>query len=147
MRSFILTFVVGYVVASMMNWGIAEFLLNDWAAPQLGGFMRAGDDAASGVSIIKLTFGFMVPLLVIAIFQEFMVKPASWAARATLIAVLVSAAAFYGTYTFISGYGNVTLWPLMGFAAADTFCMVIGALVIGFLRQWEKSQLLQDLPR
>ena len=139
MRSFILTFVVGYVVASLLNWGIAESLLNDWAAPQLEGFMRAGDDAASGASIIKLTFGFMVPLLVIAIFQELVFKPASWTARAILIAVLVSAAAFYGTYTFIAGYGNVQWWPLMGFAAADTFCMVIGALVIGFLRQWERS--------
>jgi hypothetical protein len=117
MRSFILTFVVGYVVASLLNWGIAESLLNDWATPQLDGFMRAGDDAASGPSIIKLTFGFMVPLLVIATFQELVFKPASWTARAILIALLVSAAAFYGTYTFIAGYGNVQWWPLMGFAA------------------------------
>lgn len=147
MRRFILTFVVGYVVASLLNWGLAELLLNDWAAPQMDGFMRAGDDAASGASIFKLTFGFMVPLLVIATFQELLVKPASWAARATLIAVLVSAAAFYGTYTFIAGYGNVNWFPLMGFAAADTICMVIGALVIGFLRQWESSQRFPELPR
>lgn len=147
MRSFILTFVVGYVIASLLNWGFAEFLLNDWAAPQMDGFMRTGKMAASAASITKLTFGFMVPLLVIATFQELIVKPASWAVRATMIAVLVSAAAFYGTYTFIAGYGNVNWFPLMGFAAADTICMVIGALVIGFLRQWESSQLGPESPR
>jgi hypothetical protein len=53
--------------------------------------------------------------------------------------MLVSSAAFYGTYTFISGYGNVNWVPLMGFAAADTICMIIGALVFGFIQQRKKT--------
>lgn len=133
---FILTFLAGYIVASQLNWGIAEFVLNDWAMPRLDGFMREGKMAASGANISKLTFGFMLPLLVIALLQAAMVRPISWVARAILVAVLISIAAFYGTYTFISGWGNVNWAPLMVVATADMVCMIVGALIIGFLQQW-----------
>jgi hypothetical protein len=133
---FLLTFLVGYIVASQLNWGIAEFVLNEWAMPRLDGFMREGQMAASGANISKLTFGFMLPLLVIALLQAAMVRPISWVARALLLAVLISIAAFYGTYTFISGWGNVNWAPLMVVATADMVCMIVGALIIGFLQQW-----------
>jgi hypothetical protein len=133
---FILTFLGGYIVASQLNWGIAEFVLNEWAMPRLDGFMREGQMAASGANISKLTFGFMLPLFVIALLQAAMVRPVSWTARALMLAVLISTAAFYGTYTFISGWGNVNWVPLMVIATADMFCMIVGALIIGFLQQW-----------
>ena len=133
---FILTFLGGYVVASQLNWGVAEFVLNEWAMPRLDGFMREGQMAASGANISKLTFGFMLPLFVIALLQAAMVRPVSWVARALMLAVLISVAAFYGTYTFISGWGNVNWAPLMVVATADMVCMIVGALVIGFLQQW-----------
>jgi hypothetical protein len=135
----ILAFLTAYIVASQLNWGIAEFVLNDWAAPRLDGFLRSGKMAASPASITKLTVGFMIPLLVIAILQSMLTRPASWVSRALLVSLLVSSAAFYGTYTFISGYGNVNWVPLMGFAAADTICMIIGALVFGFIQQRKKT--------
>jgi len=133
---FLLSFVAGYVVASQLNWGIAEFFLNDWAAPQLEGFMRSGSTAASSENIAKLSFGFMFPLLVIAFLQAAMVRPASWTGKALSLSVLISFASFYGTYTFISGWGNVDWVPLMVIATVDMSCMIVGALVIGFLQQW-----------
>lgn len=133
---FLLTFLAGYIVASQLNWGIAEFVLNEWAMPRLDGFMREGQMAASVANISKLTFGFMLPLFVIALLQAAMVRPISWVARALLLAVLISIAAFYGTYTFISGWGNVNWAPLMVVATADMVCMIVGALIIGFLQQW-----------
>ena len=134
---FIGSFIVGYLIASQLNWGIAEFILNDWAMPLFDGFMRTGDAAASGTNIVKMSVGFLLPLLVIAFLQAAMVRPLSWWAKAITLAVLVSIASFYGTYTFISGWGNVNWLPLMGAATADMICMIIGALVIGFLQQWK----------
>ena len=98
--------------------------------------MRTGSMAASGASISKLVVGFMIPLLVIAFLQAAMVRPAGWIAKALFLAILISFAAFYGTYTFISGWGNVNWVPLMVVATADMVCMIVGALVIGFLQQW-----------
>ena len=135
----IVSFLVAYIVASQLNWGIAELILNDWAAPRLDGFLRSGDDAASGGAIVKLSVGFLVPLLAIAILQTMLERPRGWVARAVFVSMVVSIAAFYGTYTFISGYGNVNLLPLMGFATADTICMVAGALVFGFLHDRKRS--------
>lgn len=133
---FLLSFAVGYIVASQLNWGMAELFLNDWATPRLDGFMRTGSMAASPANIAKLSFGFMFPLLVIAFLQAAMVRPASWMLKAVNLAVLISFGAFYGTYTFISGWGNLDWVPLMVIATVDTICMLVGALVIGFLQQW-----------
>ncbi len=133
---FLLSFAAGYIVASQLNWGMAEMFLNEWATPRLDGFMRTGSMAASPANIAKLSFGFMFPLLVIAFLQAAMVRPASWIFKAVNLAVLISFGAFYGTYTFISGWGNVNWIPLMLIATVDTFCMLVGALVIGFLQQW-----------
>jgi len=135
---FIITFVVGYIVASQLNWGIAEFFLNDWAAPRLDGFMREGEMAASGANIAKMSVGFLLPLLVIAFLQAAMIRPTSWLVRAISLAVLISLAAFYGTYTFISGWGNIDWLTLMVIATVDMSCMIVGAVVIGFLQQWRK---------
>ena len=133
---FFLSFLAGYFVASQLNWGIAEFLLNEWAMPRLNGFMREGAAAATGANIAKMSFGFLLPLLVIAFLQAIMIRPISWAVRAVSLAMLISLAAFYGTYTFISGWGNVDWGTLMVVATADMSCMIVGALVIGFLQEW-----------
>jgi hypothetical protein len=132
---FIWTFLVGFLVCSNLNWGIAEFLLNDWAAPRFDGFVRSGDGAAAGVNIAKMTFGFMIPLLVSAWWFSTTDKPAGWVARAIYTGSLVSLAAFFGTYTFISGWGNVNWWPLMVTAVCDTVSIVPGTLLIGWLQQ------------
>jgi len=133
---FIVTFLVGYMVASQLNWGLAEFVLNDWAMPRMDGFMREGEAAATGANIAKMSIGFLLPLLVIAFLQAAMVRPTTWPVRAISLAMLISLAAFYGTYTFISGWGNVDWATLMVVATVDMTCMIVGALVIGFLQQW-----------
>jgi hypothetical protein len=132
------TFLVGYLVASQLNWAFAELVLNDWIAPRLPGFMRTGDDAATGAAIARMSLGFMAPLLVIAILQAAMVRPTSWIVRALSLSMLISLAAYYGTYTFLSGWGTLDWWTMMVVATADAGCMVVGALVIGFLQQWKK---------
>jgi hypothetical protein len=48
---------------------------------------------------------------------------------------LVSFAAFFGTYTFISGWGNVNWQPLMVIAVCDTISIVPGILLIAWLQQ------------
>lgn len=132
---FIWTFIVGFLITSNLNWGIAEFVLNDWAIPRFDGFMRTMEGGADPVNITKMSLGFMGPLLVVALLQAMMDKPAGWVARAIFLSVLVSLGAFYGTYTFISGWGNVNWWPLMVTATCDLVSIMFGALLIGFLQK------------
>jgi len=133
---FVWTFLVGFIVTSNLNWAVAELLLNDWAMPRFDGFMRTMDSGgAAATNIIKMTVGFMGPLFVVAWLQASLSRPTSWPARAVFVSLLVSLGAFYGTYTFISGWGNVNWWPLMVTATCDMVTMVFGALLIGFLQQ------------
>lgn len=133
---FVWTFVVGFIVTSNLNWAVAELLLNDWAMPRFDGFMRTMESGgAAAANIIKMTFGFMGPLFVVAWLQASLPRPEGWPARAVFVGVLVSLGAFYGTYTFISGWGNVNWWPLMVTATCDMVTIVAGALLIGWLQQ------------
>ncbi|MEE4184864.1 MAG: hypothetical protein V2J12_03740 [Gammaproteobacteria bacterium] len=133
---FIWTFAIGFLVASMLNWGIAEFVLNDWAMPEFNGFMRTVETGgADPLNIVRMTLGLMLPLLVMAWLQASLPRPAGWVARAVVVALLMSLGAFYGTYTFISGWGNVNWWPLMVTATCDSVTLVVGALLIGFLQE------------
>jgi hypothetical protein len=136
---FVVAYVLGFLVASGLNWAVAGMLLNPWAIPRLDGFMRT---AATGADIARMTVGFAVPLLVTAVLVASLPRPRGWAARALWAALLVGVAAFFGTYTFISGWGNVGWWPLMVTAACDTATLLTGALVIAFVQQWRRGNRL-----
>jgi hypothetical protein len=131
---FIWTVFVGYFFCSMLNWGIAEFLLNDWAAPYFEGFVRSGEGASAGINIVKMSVGFMIPLFVSAWWFSTIRTPISWVLRAIYVGSMVSLAAFFGTYTFISGWGNVNWWPLMVTAVCDMGSIVPGTLLIAWLQ-------------
>ena len=127
------TYLVGFFVASNLNWAVAETVLNPWLIPRLEGFMRTN---AGGADIAHMTLGFALPLMVAAILTASLPRPRGWLARASWSAVLVSVAAFFGTYTFISGWGNVGFEPLMVTAVCDSVTLIAGTIVIGFLQQW-----------
>lgn len=138
---FVWTFAIGFLVTSLLNWGVAEVLLNDWAMPRFDGFMRTMESGgADPLNIMKMTFGFMGPLFLLALLQAMLSQPAGWAARAIFLGIMVSLGAFYGTYTFISGWGNVNWWPLMVTATCDMVTMVAGGLFIGFLQEGGRSR-------
>ena len=131
---FIWTFLVGYFFCSMLNWGIAEFFLVEWATPMFDGFYREGSIAASGANITKMTVGFMMVLFVSTWWFATTSAPQSWVKRALYCGFMVSFAAFFGTYTFISGWGNVDWWPMMVTAVCDLGSIVPGTLLIGWLQ-------------
>jgi hypothetical protein len=124
---------VGFFIASNLNWAIATFLLNPWAMPLFDGFMRTGDDGASGLNIAKMALGFLPALLVSVSLLIVLPKPEGCASRAIVATLLVCFPAFFGTYTFLSGWGDVNWVPLMGAAVADTLCIGIGTLVSGLM--------------
>ena len=133
---FIWTFIVGFLVTSNLNWAVATLVLNDWAMPQFDGFMRTMETGgADPWNIVRMTVGFMGPLFVVAWLQASLTSPENWAKRAVFLGVLISLGAFYGTYTFISGWGNVNWWPLMVTATCDMVTIVAGALLIGFMQR------------
>ena len=123
----------GFFIASNLNWGIAEFILNPWAMPLFDGFMRSGEDGGSGLNIAKMTLGFLPALLVSVSLLIVLRRPQGWVARSMVASLLVCFPAFFGTYTFLSGWGDVNWQPLMGAAIADTACIAIGTLVSGFM--------------
>lgn len=135
---FILAYLAGFLVASNLNWAVAEMILNPWAIPRLGGFMRMD---AGGADIARMTVGFAIPLLVAATLVATLPRPRGWAARSIWAGWLVGLAGFFGTYTFISGWGNVPWWPLMVTAVCDTVTLIAGTLVIGFLQRWRRREL------
>jgi len=144
---FIWTFLVGFIVTSQLNWGMAEFVLNDWAMPRFEGFMRTVESGGGDpINIARMALGFMGPLFVVALLQAMLTSPKGWAARAVFLGVLVSLGAFYGTYTFISGWGDVNWWPLMVTATCDMVTIVAGALLIGYLQSGLKRKPTQVLP-
>lgn len=124
---------VGFFVASNLNWAIATFVLNPWAMPLFDGFMRTGDDGAAGLNIAKMTLGFLPALLVSVSLLIVLPRPEGWAGRSVVATLLVCFPAFFGTYTFLSGWGDVNWVPLMGAAVADTLCIGIGTLVSGLM--------------
>jgi hypothetical protein len=129
------TFLVGFLITSNLNWGIAEFFLNDWATPRFEGFMRTMESGADPTNIVKMSVGFGIPLFVAAWLHASMTRPVGWVTRAIVVGMLVSLAAFYGTYTFISGWGNVNWWPLMVTATCDMASIVPGTVLIAFLQR------------
>ncbi len=129
----LLAFLAAFLVSSMLNWGVAAFILNPWAMPLFDGFMRTGEDSASGLNIFKMTAGFALPQLVACSLVLALRKPYGWAGRAITASFLVGLGGFFGTYTFLSGWGNVNWLPLMGAAVADTVCIALGALVFAFM--------------
>ena len=131
---FVATFLVGFLVTSNLNWAIAELILNPWAMPRFDGFMRTGADGGNAINIIKMTVGFMLPLLVCAVLTATLTRPAGWLARALWVGFLVSLASFFGTYTFISGWGNVLWLPLMVTAICDLASILVGCVLIGYLQ-------------
>ena len=140
MSRFAWTFIVGFLVTSNLNWAVATLVLNDWAMPQFDGFMRTMETGgADPWNIVRMTVGFMGPLFVVAWLQASLTNPEHWARRAVFLGVLISLGAFYGTYTFISGWGNVNWWPLMVTAVCDTVSIVPGTLLIGWLQQLRRS--------
>jgi hypothetical protein len=129
------TLLVAFLLSSNLNWALAELLLNPWAMPLFDGFMREGENAARGINIVRMTVGFLLPQFVAAYLWAALPRPGGWAARAALAALLVGLAAFFGTYTFLSGWGNVNWYPLMGAAVADTTCVLIGTLLAALLQR------------
>ena len=132
---FIWTFLVGFFFCSNLNWGIAEFILNDYLFPRLDGFMREGQLAASGANISKMVFGFMLPLFVATWWYSTTDKPANWFARAFYTGLMVSIATWYGAYTFLSGWGNLNWVPMMVTAFCDTASIVPGVILIAWLQR------------
>lgn len=129
------TLLVAFLLSSNLNWATAEFLLNPWATPLFDGFMREGDNAARGINIVRMTVGFLLPQAVAVWLWATLPQPLGWAARAVVASLLIGAAGFFGTYTFLSGWGNVNWYPLMGAAVADTSCVLIGTLIAAFLQR------------
>jgi hypothetical protein len=129
----LLGFLAGFLVASNLNWGVAEFLLNPWATPRFDGFMRSAGDGGMGLNIIKMNAGWLLAQLVACALVMVLPSPAGWMGRGVAAGGLIGLAGFYGSYTFLSGWGKVNWMPLMGAATADTLCLIAGCLVFAYV--------------
>ncbi len=131
------SFVVGYIVTSQLNWLVAEKWLNAYVTPMFAGFMREGGD----VNLPAIIIGMMLPVLAVTIVLALLERPRAWWARGLVAGGVVSLTTFFGAYSFLSGWGNVGLRPLLITACADAFTVIVGALVIAAIQGSRGSQL------
>ncbi|HEU4530598.1 MAG TPA: hypothetical protein VFR59_05400 [Steroidobacteraceae bacterium] len=131
------SFIAGYIVTSQLNWLVAEKWLNAYVTPMFAGFMREGGD----VNLAAIIIGMMLPVIAVTVVLALLERPRAWWARGLVAGGLVSLTTFFGAYSFLSGWGNVGLRPLMITACADSFTVIVGALVIAAIQGSRRSQL------
>jgi hypothetical protein len=121
---------LGFVFTSGLNWFVAEKLLNPMIRPGLGALMRTGGDTRVAV----LTGGFALIVAVLAVLVAIVRVPGGWLARGVAVGGLLSAAAFFGTYTFLSGWTVLPTAEMCRTALADTATVIAGAVLISFVQ-------------
>jgi hypothetical protein len=84
------------------------------------------------VNIVKMTLGFLPHLMASVSLLILLKRPVGWVSRSIVTTLIICLPAFFATYTFLSGWGNVNWVPLMGAATADTLCIGLGTLISGF---------------
>ncbi len=128
----VVSLVAGFVVTSGLNWVVAEKFLNPLIKPGLDGLMRSGGDTQVGV----LTAGFALIVAVVAILTAIVRVPVHWLWRGVAVGALVSAAAFFGAYTFLSGWMYLPTGEMCRTAIADSLTVVVGATLISFIQHY-----------
>lgn len=139
-KRFWISFIAGFLLTSQLNYGAAIFVLNPIVTPMFDGFMKVGDASASVENIMRMTFGFMAPVFVSTYFLAALSKPVAWLPRTLLVGSMVSFSSFFGVYTFIAGWGNVKLDPLMIVALCDWITLTTGLLLTGFIQDYKRSE-------
>jgi len=140
-KRFWVSFVAGYLLTSQLNWGAAEFVLNPIVVPMFDGFMKMGEGAGTLENIMRMSLGFMAPVFVSTYFIAALSKPVHWFPRTLFVCAMVSLSSFFGVYTFIAGWGNVKLDPLMIVALCDWVTLTIGMLLVGFIQDWKRADV------
>ena len=126
----------GFVLTSGLNWFVAEKFLNPLIKPGLDGLMRSGGDTQIGV----LTGGFALIVVVVAILVAIVRVPRHWLGRGLAVGALVSAAAFFGSYTFLSGWMYLPTGEMCQTAIADSVTVIAGATVISFVQHFRRER-------
>ena len=125
----------GLVVTSGLNWFVAEKFLNPLIKPGLDGLMRTGADTQIG----DLTGGFALIVTVIAILTAIVRVPAHWLGRGVAVGALVASAAFFGAYTFLSGWMYLPTAEMCRTAIADSLTVIVGATLISFIQHFRRE--------
>jgi hypothetical protein len=131
----VLSLVAGFVVTSGLNWVVAEKYLNPLIKPGLDGLMRTGGDTQVGV----LSAGFALIVAVVAVLTAIVRSPVHWLGRGVVVGALVSAAAFFGAYTFLSGWMYLPTGEMCRTAIADSLTVTVGATFISFIQHFRRD--------
>jgi hypothetical protein len=123
--------VIGFIVTSGLNWFVAEQLLNPVIKPGLGALMRTG----ANTNVAVLTGGFALIVVVLGVLLTLVARPVHWAARGAVVSLLLSLAAFFGTYTFLSGWTVLPTAEMCLTAIADTATVVVGGMLMAFVQK------------
>ncbi len=130
----LVSLVIGYAVASGLNWAVAEKYLNDVIKPGFGPLMRTNDSAQVGVIVA----GFALLMVVLSLICALLRAPDRWWARGLVAGGLVSLSLF-ASYTFLSGWLNLPTREMCLTATADSVTIMIGALIITAVQDWRRA--------
>lgn len=127
----LLSLLVGYVVASGLNWAVAEKFLNDIIKPGFGPLMRTGETTQVGV----IVGGFALLMFVTSLLCALLRAPERWLPRGLVAGGLVSLGLF-AAYTFLSGWLALPTREMCLTATADSITVIIGALIMTRIQDW-----------
>lgn len=127
----LLSLLVGYIVASGLNWAVAEKFLNDIIRPGFGPLMRTSANTQVGV----IVGGFALLMVVLSLVCALLRAPDRWLPRGLAAGGIVSLGLF-AAYTFLSGWLNLPTREMCLTATADSITVIIGALVMTRIQDW-----------
>jgi uncharacterized membrane protein YuzA (DUF378 family) len=127
----LLSLLIGYIVASGLNWAIAGKFLNDIIKPGFGPLMRTSANTRVGV----IVGGFALLMVVLSLVCALLRAPDRWLPRGLAAGGIVSLGLF-AAYTFLSGWLDLPTREMCLTATADSFTVIIGALVMTRIQDW-----------
>lgn len=129
-----LSLLVGFFFTSGLNWWVAENVLNPMIKPGLGSLFRTAGDTQIGV----LVGGFALIVAVTAVLLAMVQRPSGWLARGVVVGGLVSLAAFFGSYTFLTGWMTLPTAEMCRTAIADSITVVLGAVLMAWVQDFRR---------
>lgn len=130
----LVSLVLGYLVASAVNWAVAEKYLNAVIKPGFGDLMRTNSTAQVGV----IVGGFALLMLVLSLTCALLRAPDRWLPRGLVAGALVSLGLF-AAYTFLSGWLALPTREMCLTASADSLTVILGAVVMTFVQDWRRA--------
>lgn len=126
-----ISFVVGYLVVSAINFIIATGLLEPWISPWFCGMTRN-----VGQQHLPMLFaGLLIPVLIIASLNFMVKRPGHWLLKGVTVGILIGLATFLGGYLVAHKWAVFPSPRVILSALCDSISLAAGSAVIAYVQK------------